>query len=143
DAGLDGQVLAQRDNVERRIVERTVEDQAAAIDRELLAECEISAVDGAYRAAPDQRARGRRGDAHASAEARLDAFAPERERAPEIDVELERQWQVARLGFAARQRRPALDHDVRGKLAGRRRLVFEMPFDDRHLPIECTSPVFS
>ena len=56
DAGLDGQVLAQRDDVERRIVERAVEDDASAVDRELLAERVIGAVDRADRAASLQAA---------------------------------------------------------------------------------------
>ena len=44
DTRFDGEILAQRDDVECRVVEGTVEYQAAAVDRQPLAEREVGAI---------------------------------------------------------------------------------------------------
>ena len=101
DAGFHLEILAQRDDVERGIIERAIEDKAPAIDRELLAEGKIGAVDRADRAAPVQRARRRRRDPDTPGKPGFDALAGERQRTSEIDFDIECERQVACAGIRA------------------------------------------
>ena len=120
DARFDGEVLAQRDDVERRIVDGPVEDEAAAVDVEPLAEHEIGARDGADRAvARASVPAARRRHAHLAREARLEPLAAEAEVAPQRDLEVERQRQVAARAARVPARLPDDDDVVRQRAHAR------------------------
>src|SRR4029079_10470998 len=89
EAGLDLQILAHRQHVERRIVERTVEGEAGALDRQPLSERRIGAADGFDRPVCDQIARFGGLDAELATETGIKTFADEPQAIAEIEIEVD------------------------------------------------------
>src|SRR4029434_4624485 len=95
DARLDGKVPAQRDDVERRIVERAVENEAAGIDAQALAVRARGAVDGVKHASAGKTC-GAVAHAHAAAQAGVETSADEGQPFAEIELDVDNERYVRR-----------------------------------------------
>ncbi len=116
DADVDRQAGAQRQDVEARIVDRPLEEDAAAADRELLPVAFVGAIAGIERAAGSHQSLAVVAHAQLAGDARVQAAAAQDERRPEIGRHVEVEGELRPLGdgriascissCAARSRRP-------------------------------------
>ncbi len=129
---FDGEILSQRDDIDRRIVCGAVEYELAAIDLEALSENEIGSVDGADGAARGDRVVGAARDTQGSREPGVESLADESQVVSQRHVEIEQQRDFERASRVRSRARPAGDHDILAQCANARRFVVDPALLDLH-----------